>query len=111
MTNKQALKALIDAVDASFDHPTNWRDFHALSDDGLENPNPVLAHRAYHGSLDAAKANALICVHKDTSRHIPNPPMRIELLRGWRYARIQLLTLVICTGPAPLGLPLRWPIA
>ena len=51
-----ALKDLIAAVEAGLPSPTNWRNFAAVPVGDDDNPGPILAHRAYHGSLDAAKA-------------------------------------------------------
>ena len=59
MTGKakiDALDALIAAVEAGGRGVTNWRDFVCLPMGDADNPNPILAHRAYHGSLDAALA-------------------------------------------------------
>lgn len=62
MTDFQALIALRDAVREGLPSPTNWRNFAALPVGDEDSPNPILAHRAYHGSLDAALAlhNALL---------------------------------------------------
>ena len=51
-----ALNKLIEAVEAGLPSPTNWRDFAALPEGDPDNPAPILAHRAYYGSLGAAKA-------------------------------------------------------
>jgi hypothetical protein len=56
---KQALIEQRDKVKAGFEQPTNWRDFIALVDNNAgptTDDRVVWAHRAYHGSLDAAKA-------------------------------------------------------
>lgn len=50
------LEKLIEAVEAGLPSPTNWRDFAALPKCDVDTPAPILAHRAYYGSLDAAKA-------------------------------------------------------
>ncbi|RWR28801.1 hypothetical protein D2T31_11855 [Sinirhodobacter populi] len=50
------LDRLIEAVKAGLPSPTNWRNFAAVPAVDDDNSAPVLAHRAYHGSLDAAKA-------------------------------------------------------
>jgi len=54
--NTQALQRLLDAVEAGLPSPTNWRDFEAIPTGTNDTPGPILAHRAYYGSLDAAKA-------------------------------------------------------
>lgn len=56
MTDTKALDALIEAVERGLPSPTNWRNFSAVPTGAEDNPGPILAHRAYHGSLDAAKA-------------------------------------------------------
>jgi hypothetical protein len=56
MTRAEAQAALIAKVEAGEWTVTHWRDFDVF--DGAETadtPRPVLAHRSYHGSLDAAK--------------------------------------------------------
>ena len=63
----EQLDRLIAAVEAGLPSPTNWRNFAALPVGDDDNPSPMLAHRAYHGSLDAAKA-----LHE-------------ALLPGWRW--------------------------
>ena len=55
MTDKQALRALIEAVEADGIGGTNWGDFSAVPPVAGTALGHVLAHRAYHGSLDAAK--------------------------------------------------------
>lgn len=45
------IKELREAVEAGLPSPTNWRDF-----DAIQGENSILAHRAYHHSLDAAVA-------------------------------------------------------
>lgn len=52
----QELDALIEAVERGLTGPTNWRKFSAVPAGTNDIPGPILAHRAYHGSLDAAKA-------------------------------------------------------
>ena len=42
--------------EAGLPPPTNWRNFAAVPVGDDDNPGPILAHRAYYGSLDAAKA-------------------------------------------------------
>ena len=54
--NTQELQRLLDAVEAGLPSPTNWRDFEAIPTGTNDTPGPILAHRAYYGSLDAAKA-------------------------------------------------------
>lgn len=56
MTKRDDLIALRDAVEAGSWTVTHWRDFAALPTGDADNPGPILAHRAYHGSLDAALA-------------------------------------------------------
>lgn len=52
-----SLSKLIEAVERGLKSPTTWRDFEVLIPDGDEVSDlPIKAHRAYHGSLDAAKA-------------------------------------------------------
>ena len=51
-----ALQRLHDAVVEGLQSPTNWRDFEAIPTGTNDTPGPILAHRAYYGSLDAAKA-------------------------------------------------------
>ena len=55
MTDKQALRALIEAVEAAGIGGTDWGDFSAVPPVAGTALGHVLAHRAYHGSLDAAK--------------------------------------------------------
>lgn len=55
MMDKQALRALIEAVEAAGWGVTNWRNFQDIPAGNSGIPGPILAHRAYHGSLDAAK--------------------------------------------------------
>lgn len=70
MADRNALAALIEAVEAGNWTVTHWRDFAAVPVGDDDNPGPILAHRAYHGSLDAAKA-----LHE-------------ALLPGWKVAGI-----------------------
>ena len=56
MTDKQALRAMIEAVEAAGWGVTNWRGFSAVTPVDGTALGPALAHRAYHGSLDAAEA-------------------------------------------------------
>jgi len=56
MTDKQALRALIEAVEAAGWGVTDWRNFQDIPAGNSLTPGPILAHRAYQGSLDAAKA-------------------------------------------------------
>lgn len=56
MNRAEALDALIEAVENGLPSPTNWRNFSAVPTGAEDNPGPILAHRAYNGSLDAAKA-------------------------------------------------------
>lgn len=65
--NTQALQRLLDAVEAGLPSPTNWRDFEAIPTGTNDTPGPILAHRAYYGSLDAFKA------------------LFAELLKGWKF--------------------------
>lgn len=49
------LDRLIEAVEVGLPSPTNWRNFMALAGEDVDGtPFTILAHRAYHGSLDAA---------------------------------------------------------
>lgn len=50
------LRALIEAVERGEWTVTHWRDFEAIPNGSGDAPGPILAHRAYHGSLDAAIA-------------------------------------------------------
>lgn len=51
------LHNLIEAVERGDRAVTNWRDFAALIHDGdTMSDLPILAHRAYHGDLNAAAA-------------------------------------------------------
>lgn len=54
MTDRDALTRLIEAVEAGSWTVTNWRDFAAVPAGDPDNPGAILAHRAYHGSMDAA---------------------------------------------------------
>lgn len=54
--NADALRKLIEAVEAGEWTLTHWRDFAAVPVGDDDNPGPILANRAYHGSLDAARA-------------------------------------------------------
>lgn len=56
MTDTKALDALIEAVARGLPSPTNWRNFSAVPTGDEYNPGPILAHRAYYGDLNAAKA-------------------------------------------------------
>ena len=55
MTDLQALRALIEAVEAAGWGVTDWRNFQDIPVGNSGIPGPILAHRAYQGSLDAAK--------------------------------------------------------
>lgn len=54
MSKRDDLIALRDAIEAGIWTVTHWRDFAALPTGDDDNPGPILAHRAYRGSLDAA---------------------------------------------------------
>lgn len=48
------MEQLIEAVEEGLPSPTNWRSFAALPEGDPDNPNTILAHRAYYGDLNAA---------------------------------------------------------
>ena len=54
--DRNALAAMIEAVERGLPSPTNWRNFAVLPTIDRDNPMPILAHRAYYGDLNAAKA-------------------------------------------------------
>lgn len=71
MADRNALAALIEAVERGLPSPTNWRNFAVLPTIDRDNPMPILAHRAYYGDLNAAKA-----LHE-------------ALLPGWEWGRTE----------------------
>lgn len=71
LPEKSDIQILIEAMEAGLPSPTNWRNFASVQIGDDDNSGPVLAHRAYHGSLDAAKA-----LHE-------------ALLPGWEWGRTE----------------------